>query len=55
MKQEKRRGMGLVAQQRTQASMRKMRNRSKEERPTRHTLHVDIGTDNQIEKLSVRM
>jgi len=47
--------MGLVAQQQTQASVHEMRNRSKEERPTRCTLHVDIGTDNQIEKLSVRM
>jgi hypothetical protein len=35
--------------------MHEMRNRSKEERPTRRTLHVDIGTDNQIEKLSVHM
>jgi hypothetical protein len=47
--------MGLVAQQQTQASVCEMRNGSKEEQPTRRTLYVDIGTDNQIEKLSVHM
>ena len=39
--------MGLIAQQRTHASVREMRSGSKEERPTRRTLHVDIGTNNK--------
>jgi hypothetical protein len=37
--------MGLVAQQWTQASVHKMKDRSKEEWPIRHTLHVSIETN----------
>jgi len=39
--------MGLVAQQWTHASVREMRSGSKEERPTRRMLHVDIGTNDK--------
>ena len=37
--------MGLVAQQRTHASVHEMRDGTKEEWPMRRTLHVDIETN----------
>jgi hypothetical protein len=36
---------GHAAQQQTQASMLEMKGGSKEERPMRRMLHVDIGTN----------